>query len=73
MMGVKAVGIMGGAAGHILSYIIAIALIIVVAGMGLMSAVSGELQSAASTMASFASIVGLVAGVSYVYVVGKGE
>jgi membrane associated rhomboid family serine protease len=64
-------GIMGGAAGHILSYVIAIALIIVVANMALMSAVSGELQSAASTMANFAAIVGLVAGVSYVYIVGR--
>jgi len=60
-------GILGGAVCTILGYVLAIALILVVAGMGIMATVSGELQSAAQTMASFAAIVGLVSGVGFIY------
>jgi len=48
----------------ILGYVIAIAIILILASMGFMSAASGALTSAATTMADVLIIVGLLVGIA---------
>ena len=48
----------------ILGYVIAIAIIIIIAGMGFMSVVSSSLTSSATVMASVLVIVALLIGVA---------
>ncbi len=48
----------------ILGYVIAIAIIIILAGMGFMAVVSADLTSSATTMASVLIIVALLVGVA---------
>lgn len=48
----------------ILGYVIAIAIIIILSGISFMAAVSAELESSASTMASILIVIALLIGVA---------
>ncbi|MEM2104811.1 MAG: hypothetical protein QW717_08015 [Candidatus Bathyarchaeia archaeon] len=55
----------------VLGYVLAIAILVIIAGLGFMAAVSANITSAATTMASILVLVALLVGVAAASRVGR--